>query len=125
MVKLYANHSQGYIKKERINRGAEYIGKWKVFVPEAVGSGKTATDVMKPILGEPEAASTETYVMNGPYADRQEAENVISYINTKFFHFMIGLKKSHSIRPIRSISSSPCRISNVRGRMKICTQNMG
>lgn len=93
MVKLYANHSQGYIKKERINRGAEYIGKWKVFVPEAVGSGKTATDVMKPILGEPEAASTETYVMNGPYASRQEAENVISYINTKFFHFMIGLKK--------------------------------
>lgn len=93
MVKLYANHSQGYVKRERIRRGTEYIGKWKVFVPEAVGSGKTATDVLKPILGEPGSASTETYVMNGPYADREEAENVITYINTRFFHFMVGLKK--------------------------------
>lgn len=93
MVKLYANHSQGYIKRERIERGADYIGAWKVFVPEAVGSGNMATDVLKPILGEPYAVSTETYVMNGPYARREEAENVITYINTRFFHFMLGLKK--------------------------------
>ena len=31
--------------------------------------------------------------MNGPYQSKKEAENVVSYINTKFFHFMIGLKK--------------------------------
>lgn len=93
MVKLYANHSQGYIKKSKLERGLEYIGKWKVYVPEAVGSGNMATDVMKPILGEPESISTETYIMNGPYSSKEEAENVISYINTRFFHFMVGLKK--------------------------------
>ena len=31
--------------------------------------------------------------MNGPWNSKEEAENVISYINTKFFHFMLGLKK--------------------------------
>ena len=31
--------------------------------------------------------------MNGPYSSKAEAENVISYIKTKFFHFLIGLKK--------------------------------
>lgn len=93
MVKMYANHSQGYLKKEKIERGTEYINQWKVYVPEAVGSGNMATDVMKPILGEPESISTETYIMNGPYNSKEEAENAISYITTKFFHFMVGLKK--------------------------------
>ena len=93
MIKVYANHSQGYIKKNKIERGHEHIGKWKVFVPEAVGSGNMATDVMKPILGEPESISTETYIMNGPYNSKEEAENAIRYISTRFFHFMVGLKK--------------------------------
>ncbi len=93
MVKLYANHSQGYIKKAKLEKGTEYIGKWKVYVPEAVGSGNMATDIMKPILGEPDSICTETYIMNGPYASKEEAENAITYINTRFFHFMVGLKK--------------------------------
>ncbi|MBQ9277575.1 MAG: Eco57I restriction-modification methylase domain-containing protein [Lachnospiraceae bacterium] len=93
LVKMYANHSQGYIERNKIKRGTEYIDTWKVFVPEAVGSGNTATDVLKPILGESGSIGTETYIMNGPYSSREEAENVISYINTRFFHFMVGLKK--------------------------------
>ena len=48
---------------------------------------------MKPILGEPDSISTETYIMNGPYKSEEEAKNVITYINTRFFHFMVGLKK--------------------------------
>lgn len=31
--------------------------------------------------------------MNGPYTTEREANNVIKYIKTKFFHFMLGLKK--------------------------------
>lgn len=93
MIKLYANHSQGYLNRNRIERGQEFIGKWKVFVPEAVGSGNMATDIMKPILGEPDSISTETYIMNGPYKSEEEAKNAITYISTRFFHFMVGLKK--------------------------------
>ena len=52
-----------------------------------------ATDKLNPILGEPDSISTETYIMNGPYDSRREAENALSYINTRFFHFMVGLKK--------------------------------
>lgn len=93
MVKLYANHAQGYINREKIQRGNEFIGKWKVFVPEAAGSGNMATDWLKPILGSPDSICTETYIMNGPYASKEEAENAISYIKTKMFHFLMGLKK--------------------------------
>lgn len=92
-VKVYANHSQGYIDSKKVLRGIEFIEKWKVYVPEAVGTGDTRTDVLKPILGEPGSICTETYVMNGPWKNKEEAENVMSYINTKFFHFMLGIKK--------------------------------
>ena len=92
-TKIYANHSQGYIFTYKIRKGNEYIGKWKVYIPEAIGSGDTKTDVINPILGEPNSIATETYIMNGPYASEEEVKNVVAYINTKFFHFMLGLKK--------------------------------
>lgn len=92
-IKVFAKQKQGYINKKSIVRGTEYIDKWKVYIPEAIGSGDTRTDIIKPIIGPPYTICTETYVMNGPWKSEEEAKNVCSYISTKFFHFMIGLKK--------------------------------
>ena len=94
IVLLYANHSQGYMYRTSITSGENFIDKWKIFIPEATGSGNMATDNFKPILGSPGTACTETYIMNGPYIDETHAKNAVSYIKTKFFHFMIGLKKN-------------------------------
>ena len=93
LVKVYAQKRVKYIKRERIPSGKEFVDKWKVIIPEAVGSGEMGKDVFKPIISEPGSINTETYIMNGPYQSKDEAENVVSYINTKFFHFMVGLKK--------------------------------
>lgn len=93
LIKVYAQKKIKYIKRERIPCGKEYIDKWKVIIPEAVGSGEMGKDIFKSIISEPGSINTETYIMNGPYKSKEEAENVVSYINTKFFHFMIGLKK--------------------------------
>ena len=92
-TKVYANHCIGYIKTSKIKSGLDYINKWKVILPEAIGSGDMTKDVCKPILSEPNSINTETYIMNGPYKTETEAINVIKYIKTKFFHFMLGLKK--------------------------------
>ncbi|WP_300830016.1 hypothetical protein [uncultured Akkermansia sp.] len=48
----------------------------------------------KPFLGEPGSCCTETYLVIGPFNATEEAENVISYIKTKFFRFMVLLKKN-------------------------------
>ena len=93
-VKLYANKSTGYIDKNKIKRGTDYIDKYKVYVPEAIGIGNMKKDILKPIFGEPNTICTETYVMNGPYKSKEEAENALNYIKTKFFHFLIGLSKN-------------------------------
>lgn len=50
--------------------------------------------INNPIYAEPNTACTETYLVIGPFRDQQRCENVMSYIRTKFFHFMLGLKKN-------------------------------
>ena len=70
------------------------------------------TDVVKPLLGEPNTVCTETYVVVNPTGKKQIAENIITYINTKFFHFLLGLKKitqhttskTYSFVPIQDFS---------------------
>ena len=40
------------------------------------------------------SACTQTYIMYGPFKTKTECENVISYVSTKFFHFLVGLRKN-------------------------------
>lgn len=94
LILLYANHSKGYMYRKSFESGKEYLDCWKIFIPEAVGSGNMESDELKPIIGSPKSACTETYIMNGPYKNEVEVNNAISYIKTKFFHFMLGLKKN-------------------------------
>lgn len=92
-IKVYGNKSIGYIKSNKIVKSKEWIDKWKVIIPEAIGSGDMKRDKINPILSEPYSINTETYIMNGPYSSESEANCVISYINTRFFSFFLGLKK--------------------------------
>lgn len=93
-IKVYANRSQGFISRDKVKQGNEFIDKWKVIIPEAIGVGDMKKDILKPIISEPGSINTETYIMNGPYKSEKEAKNVVSYVQTKFFHFLLGLKKN-------------------------------
>ena len=92
-IYIYAQKNRGYVSKKQILKNIDWIDKWKVFIPEAIGSGNMETDIVKPIIGEPNTVCSETYVLIGPYDNREYVENIVSYIETKFFHFMLGLKK--------------------------------
>jgi site-specific DNA-methyltransferase (adenine-specific) len=101
-IKIYANHKILYTDPNCIFKNADWISKYKVLVPYAVGSGNPKTDVLKPILAPPGTACTETYLVIGPFDSKAEAQNAISYINTKFFHFMLTLRKNtqHATRKV-------------------------
>ena len=92
-VRLFANKKIGYVERAQVLRNTAWVDMWKVYVPEAIGSGDIRTDKVNPILGSPNTVCTETYLVFGPYLTKTEAKNVISYIKTKFFHFLLGLKK--------------------------------
>ena len=48
----------------------------------------------KPFVAEKGSCCTETYLVFGPFADKKICENVISYIKTKFFRFLVLQKKN-------------------------------
>jgi site-specific DNA-methyltransferase (adenine-specific) len=75
--------------------GLEYLDSWKVFIPFlASGSDAFPHSILgKPFLGEPGTATTETNLAIGPFASDQEAMNVIHYISTRFFRFLVLQRK--------------------------------
>lgn len=92
-TKIYANKNVGYVEKNKITKNINAISQYKLFIPEAIGSGNLKLDWVKPILAEPDSCSTETYLMIGPFHDKKTAESVLSYTQTKFFHLLLSLKK--------------------------------
>jgi hypothetical protein len=93
-IKVYANKSIGYCKIDEIIQNQDWINNHKVIVPRAIGSGDSKSDFIKPIYSEPGSCCSETYVVFGPYESKEISENVISYIQTKLFHFLVTLKKN-------------------------------
>lgn len=93
-VKLYANKRIEYVDLSQVTRNLEAVNKAKVIVPKAVGTGDPKTDVIKPLFCEAGACCTETYLMVGPFESEIVARNVMHYIGTKFFHFLVTLQKN-------------------------------
>jgi len=92
-IKIYANKKTGFISKNKISKNTNWINKYKLFVPKAIGSGNLKDDWVKPIIGDTKSICTETYILFGPFKSKQIMENVLSYTQTKFFHFFTGIKK--------------------------------
>lgn len=93
-VFLYQTKGTGYVKLSEISRNKDLILKHKILTPKAIGSGDGKVDKVNPIYAGINTACTETYVVIGPFKNEEICNNVMSYINTQFFHFMLTLKKN-------------------------------
>ncbi|MDD4592052.1 MAG: Eco57I restriction-modification methylase domain-containing protein [Parabacteroides sp.] len=94
-VKLYQNGGYGYIPDNEITQNKEIVDKYKVFIPP-LGSGSDSFPhpiLGRPFLGEPRTACTETYLFIGSFDSEVEPINLISYITTRFFRFLVLLNK--------------------------------
>ena len=70
----------------------------KVFIPGAGGSGNDDIILGKPFYGEPNSVCSQTYLVIGYDPERHnfskdECENIISYIKTRFFRYLVSIKK--------------------------------
>lgn len=83
----------GYIDIKAIRKNVDWVSKYKVYVPKAWGIGNISQDWIKPFIGGPNSCCAETYLVIGPFDNKQTADNVISYTQTKFFHFLLALVK--------------------------------
>ena len=95
-VKLYAYPENGWVERKSIMKNTKAVDMHKVFIAKAYGERGSFPYLVlgKPILGEPNSCCTETYLLFGPYYSKIESQNVISYIKTKFFRFLVLQKKN-------------------------------
>ena len=103
-VKLYQNGGVAFIDKKEININQDLIDKHKVYITEAYGLGSsTPYQVLnKPFYGEPNSICTETYLQIGTFKSKKVCKNVIKYIQTKFFRFLVLMIKNtqHATRNV-------------------------
>ena len=102
-VKLYANKTVGFVNRSEITQNINLVDKYKVFISRAYGAGEDFPHQIlnKPFVGEPNSCCTETYLCIGSFDSKEKAENTITYISTKFFRFMVLLKKNTQDAPAR------------------------
>lgn len=93
-----------FVPLSMIKKGKNMIPWHKVYIPKA-GSGSDSFPhqiLSKPFYGEPNTVCNQTYLVIGPFNDKTECENVISYISTKFFRFMV-LQHKNSQDAMRAV----------------------
>lgn len=106
---IYANKAKGYVLKTQVQSGLKMVDKYKVFVVNAYGGGSNFPNnvTVRPIVGEPNSVCTETYMVAGSYDNETEAKNMAKYIETRFFRFLLLLRKSSQHMPKNTYAFVP------------------
>ncbi len=84
----------GYLARSEVAKNTHLIDKWKVLVPKAYGErGASPAMVLgRPLIANPPSVCTGSYLFF--FTDSEaEAESVVSYYKTKFFRFLVSLRK--------------------------------
>jgi len=88
--------------RSEIKKNEPLIDSWKVLLPEAYGErGAIPALVLGPsIVAPPKSVCTQTYLVAGPLKNEKEALSLQSYTRTKFFRFLVSLRKitQHALR---------------------------
>ena len=90
----HGKHLVAYVRDSQITKSRHLIEKWKVMISQAYGAGETIPHQIlgKPFIAEAPSVCTQTYLFFS-VADRAEAESLCSYIHTRFFRFLVSLRK--------------------------------
>lgn len=94
---LRYNGGRGKYERGKVKVGVDIIPLWKVLISylSAEHAGQPDKNGMFRILStseilEPNAICTETYLIAGAYETLNQANNLLSYLKTKFVRFLIG-----------------------------------
>lgn len=93
----------GWMSQNQLPKDSPMRNKWKVLVPKSYGErGTIPAQILGPtLIAEPPSVSTQTYVFIHAES-RAEAESIESYTRTRFFRFLLSLRKitQHAARPV-------------------------
>ena len=94
-IKVYTKQIKegfSFVSKNKVTKNADLIDKWKVVtsrstsVPEE-DNGQVLR-LSQTFIAEPGSIVTESYIMIGCFDDEKDANNLLSYLKTKFFRVL-------------------------------------
>lgn len=101
-IQIYGRYDnqRGYrwIKDKYISK-PDSFSFYKVFVPEANGTGAIGEVLSTPVIGVPVIGHTDTFLSIGKFADAQEADRCLRYVKTKMARCMLGTLKATQHNP--------------------------
>ncbi len=118
-ITLRWQKGEGPLSRKDVTAGEEIIDKWKV-ITSYVGydhAGNPGKDGRRRVLSKidvlpPGTVCTETYLVIGSYQDEVQAQNLVEYMKTRFFRFLVSqfmyshhlTKEAYSFVPILDMS---------------------
>lgn len=87
--------TKGFTDRRHIRKNVSNIDYWKVLVPKAYGAGETFPHQIlgKEIIASPPSVCTQSYLIVAPFNSEFEAASFASYYRTRFFRFLVSLRK--------------------------------
>jgi site-specific DNA-methyltransferase (adenine-specific) len=85
----------GWIERNEVKKSSHLIDTWKVMIPQAGSDGgkKIPDSVLgKPLIASQPSVCTQSYLFFHVKTEK-EAQSVESYLRTRFFRFLVSLRK--------------------------------
>lgn len=115
-IKLYSSAGESYISEKDILLNRQWINKYKIYTAKAYGEriSKYFWVTGKPFIGEPYSVCTETYLVVGSFDSLEICQNVVSYMKTRFFRFLVlclkntqnAAKNVYQLVPVQDFNES-------------------
>ena len=110
-IKLYGSGKITWVSVDQLEKNPEWSKKWKVLIPAASDGNENYPlpiwDQAGPFVSGPGEACSETYLVASLSKTKGEAENIAAYMRTKFFRFMVSLRKVAQHNKVENFSYVP------------------
>lgn len=95
-IKIYARGKTGFVLDSLVQTNRQWRNKHKVLLAMAAeGGGDFPNRILGlPTIAEIPSVCTETYLVMDVFSDEEQAKNFAKYIKTRFFRFLVMLKKN-------------------------------
>lgn len=100
-IKLYSSGGVGYVSLDDVKKGHQYLDKYNVMISKTTAEHANEPDkdgkyriISRNQILNPNETCTFSYFLIGNFEDKSYAENLLSYIYTKFFRALLMLAVS-------------------------------
>lgn len=94
-VILLSSSGKGFYQRQKASDRDNIIDKYKVIITYAMSGGNKPTSegnyqvISSLQILQPNEVCSETYLILGVYDNEEQAQNLVSYVSTKFFRFLL------------------------------------